>query len=256
MGAQEKTQALMPEHQSLRQRLSVMGYWHGWLGSLKQTSSHEFRIQTKRAPQPPQLVLLPQAFVIVPHESTKQRGAGQTQTLLAQLSPLPHKPQLLMLRVAPQLSVALNEPQVLPNLEHIAAFVSGVQTQLFPEQLSLLLHEPQLDTVRAAPQLSVPERDPQTAPWRVQKLASLSGVQAHWLFALQLVGAVHAPQLLTVRCMPQLSRLVTVPQVLPKREQKAALDSGWQAQVLFAPQLVGATQVPQLATVRAAPQLS
>ena len=50
--------------------------------------------------------------------------------------------------------------------------------------------------------------------------------------------------------------MVTAPQVLPKREQKAALDSGWQAQVLFAPQLVGATQVPQLATVRAAPQLS
>ena len=154
-----------------------------------------FRRHANPLAQPPQLVLLPQEFVMVPQAPMRQRGVGQTQTLLAQLSPAPHKPQLLMLRVAPQLSVALNEPQVLPNLEHIAAFVSGMQTQLLPEQLSPLLHEPQLATVRAAPQLSVPAREPQTAPNRVQKLASLSAWQAHWLLALQLSLLLHEPQL-------------------------------------------------------------
>jgi hypothetical protein len=70
---------------------------------------------------------------------------------------------------------------------------------------------------------------------------------------------VQVPQLDTVRVAPQLSAPVTLPQFFPSREQKAALVSGLQAQTLATPpppHVCGLVQVPQLDTVRVAPQLS
>ena len=58
--------------------------------------------------------------------------------------------------------------------------------------------------------------------------------------------------------VPQLSLAVTLPQFLPKREQKLALDSGGQPQTLSVPSpphVCGEAQVPQ-STVLGVPQLS
>src|SRR5207244_1908772 len=72
----------------------------------------------------------------------------------------------------------------------------------------------------------------------------------------QVCGAVHVPHE-TVRGWLQLSSAVTPPQVLPSRRQNATSVSGVHTptQVLLAPQLWGAVQLPQL-TMRGTPQLS
>jgi hypothetical protein len=86
----------------------------------------------------------------------------------------------------------------------------------------------QFATVRGAPQLSVPLNDPHTLPRREQNVASDSLVHPHTFGVpppLQVSGALQLPQLCTVRATPQLSVPVTVPQALPRREQKVALVS-------------------------------
>ena len=118
------------------------------------------------------------------------------------------------------------------------------------------VHVPQLDTLRDSPQLSVPVHPPQTRLQRAHQAASLSGTQAQTLLALQLCGEVQVPQLDTVRGVPQLSLAVTAPQVFASREQNAVFVSGVHAQTFEALQLVPPEHVPQLDTVRAAPQLS
>jgi hypothetical protein len=123
-------------------------------------------------------------------------------------------------------------------------------------QVCELEQVPQLETLRDAPQLSVPVHPPQARLQRAHHAASLSGTQAHTFVAWQVCGEVQVPQLLTVRGVPQLSFAVTAPHVLPSREQNAVFDSGVQAQTFDALQLVPEVQVPQLLTVRAAPQLS
>jgi hypothetical protein len=70
---------------------------------------------------------------------------------------------------------------------------------------------------------------------------------------------VHVPHEATVRLVPQLSVLVAVPQVLPRRVQNALSVSGVQAagpHTLPALQTRGGEQVPHEATVRLVPQLS
>lgn len=74
-------------------------------------------------------------------------------------------------------------------------------------------------------------------------------------------GDVHAPHDETVRVAPQLSVPVTVPQFLPRREQKPVSDSGVQEPphtlgVPPPPHVMGDVQVPQEVTVRETPQLS
>src|SRR4029453_3969389 len=88
---------------------------------------------------------------------------------------------------------------------------------------------PQELTVRGLPQLSLPETLPQFLPRRAQKAALLSGVHWQMLLALHVCGETQAPHELTVRGAPQLSVPETVPQFLPRREQKAASVSGVQA---------------------------
>src|SRR5262245_23977038 len=88
--------------------------------------------------------------------------------------------------------------------------------------------------MRATPQLSVPVTEPQFLPRRVQKAALVSGVPEPPPQTLgvppppQVAGAVQVPHELTMREAPQLSAAVTLPQFLPRREQKVVFDSGVQ----------------------------
>jgi hypothetical protein len=77
---------------------------------------------------------------------------------------------------------------------------------------------------------------------------------------MHVCGIVQIPQLFTVRGMPQLSVPLNMPQLLPRREQKAVSDSAvhgvphWFA-VPAPPHVCGVLHVPQFA-VRIWPQLS
>src|SRR4051812_478110 len=79
----------------------------------------------------------------------------------------------------------------------------------------------------------------------------------------QVSGAAQVPQDATARAAPQLSVPETMPQFLPRRVQKAESLSGIQLigspqtlAVPLPPQVWGAAQVPQDATLRDAAQLS
>jgi hypothetical protein len=87
---------------------------------------HTLPEQTPPLAQPPQLVELPQALVIVPHWLMRQRGVGHTHVLVdvLQLSPAPQLPQLAV-RDVPQLSAAVLLPHVAPVRAQNAASVSG-----------------------------------------------------------------------------------------------------------------------------------
>jgi hypothetical protein len=162
----------------------------------------------------------------------------------------------------PQLSLAVTLPQFLASRVQNAALVSAVQ----PHTLVALhvcgdVHVPQLATVREMPQLSLAVTLPQVLPRRVQKAGLVSFVHPHTLTVLpppHVCGAVHVPQLFTVRIVPQLSAAVTLPQFLDRRVQNAAFDSAVQPHTLTVPpppHVCGVVHVPQLA-VRLAPQLS
>jgi hypothetical protein len=87
---------------------------------------------------------------------------------------------------------------------------------------------PQLETVRLLPQLSFAVTLPQFLPRREQNVVSDSAAQPHTLTGPpppHVCGAVHVPQLGTVRLVPQLSLDVTAPQFFPSREQNDAFDS-------------------------------
>ena len=121
---------------------------------------------------------------------------------------------------------------------------------------------PQDAAVREMPQLSDPDFEPQVAPSLAQKVASVSGVQPQTPGVLppeHVCGAAHVPQEATVLCIPQLSTVVTDPQDTNRLEQNAESVSGMQPHTFgmpVAPQLFGAAQVPQEATLRDAAQLS
>jgi hypothetical protein len=183
-----------------------------------------------------------------------------------QATPVPaHVPHETTVRDAPQLSLSVTLPQFLPRRPQNAALLSVVQPHTFvtpppPHTTPVPAHVPQL-AVRAAPQLSLAVTPLQFLPRREQKAASVSAVQPHTLDAPlppQLRGDVHVPHELTDRAVPQLSLSRTLPQFLPRREQKPELLSGVHPQTLAdsAPQVLGAAHVPHEATVRDTPQLS
>jgi hypothetical protein len=153
-----------------------------------------------------------------------------------------HVPQLVTVRIAPQLSAAVTLPQFFPTRAQKAGFASA--TQLGPQTLATpppmqdcgAVHVPQLATVRIMPQLSVPVNMPQLLPRREQKVVFDSGVQGvpHW-FAVpappHVCGMLHVPQLATMRIWPQLSIPVKLPHALLSRWQKAGSDSGTQLSI-------------------------
>src|SRR5207245_1288564 len=67
---------------------------------------------------------------------------------------------------------------------------------------------------------------PQVLPRRLQKAWSVSGMQAQTFVVVQVCGDRQTPHEATVRVAPQLSVLVTIPQVLPRRPQKVWSLSG------------------------------
>ena len=104
-------------------------------------------------------------------------GFGVTHTLLAEqvlgAVQVPHS----AVRLAPQLSVAVTEPQFLPRRLQKAASVSGAQQTLGRAGAGGGAGAAGA-AVRVTPQLSVPLTVPQFLPRRLQKAALLSGVQA------------------------------------------------------------------------------
>jgi hypothetical protein len=201
-------------------------------------------------------------------------SAAQPHTLVVPPPPhvcgVVHVPQLVTVRITPQLSAAVTLPQFLPAREQKAAFVSPAQPHTFvvppPPHVCGIVHVPQLVTVRIAPQLSAAVTLPQFFPTRAQKAGFASGTQLgpQTLATpppMHVCGAVQVPQLFTVRGMPQLSVPVKLPQLLPRREQKAVSDSRVQGvphwfAVPAPPHVCGMVHVPQLFTVRGMPQLS
>jgi hypothetical protein len=75
------------------------------------------------------------------------------------------------------------------------------------------MHAPHDVTVREAPQLSDAVTVPHVFPSRAQKVALFSATHEHVFVAPHVCGAVHEPHEATVRAVPQLSVLVTAPQV-------------------------------------------
>jgi hypothetical protein len=124
------------------------------------------------------------------------------------------------------------------------------------------LAQPPQSSARVTPQLSFTESGPQVRPAAPQSCVWLSATQPQTLGVPpppQARGAVQLAPQLTVRATPQLSAALTEPQFLPSRLQKAASLSLGQAHWLAMPappQVWGAVQAPQLATVRMRPQLS
>ena len=85
-------------------------------------------------------------------------------------------PQLVTVRVAPQLSAAVTAPHWAPTRVQKVALVSAVQPQTLamPPPPPQVLTPPQLpqSRVRVAPQLSVTTREPQFLPRAAQRAAS------------------------------------------------------------------------------------
>ena len=161
-------------------------------------------------------------------------------------------PQVLLLRQVWVLPQVPHEPPQ-PSLPHVLPAQLGVQQAPAEVQVAGATQLPQL-ALREAPQLSAAVAFPHVRPRRVQKAVFVSGVQHAPTLALQVCGAVQAPQLATERAAPQLSAAVAAPHVLPSRAQNAVSVSG--AQQLPALQLDPAAQVPHEAIVRGRPQLS
>ncbi len=187
------------------------------------------------------------------------------------VSGLVHVPQLMLVRVTPQLSVPVKVPHsALFRLQKVG-LVSGVQPQVLgtlgvpPPHVSGLVQVPQLTLVRVTPQLSVPVNVPHSALFRLQKVVVVSGVQPQVLGTLgvpppHVSGLVQVPQLILVRVLPQLSVPVNVPHSALFRLQKVGFDSGVHAHTLGTlgippPHVSGLVQVPQF-SVRVVPQLS
>jgi hypothetical protein len=100
-----------------------------------------------------------------------------------QMSGAAQLPQVAV-RLAPQLSLAVNEPQFFPYRVQNCASVSGVHTGL-PHTLATVaphvcggVHVPQLAMVRTVPQESVATMLPQSFPLLAQRVASDSWTQA------------------------------------------------------------------------------
>ena len=219
----------------------------------------------RAVPQLSMPLLLPQVF---PRREQKAPSFSGVQTqvlepLQVRKGAVPQVPQLVTVRAAPQRSVPVFEPQTAPVRVQKAALVS-MQPQVLatppPAQLWGGVQGPQLVTVRLAPQLSVPVKEPHALPSRAQKAESASAAHPpqtlSWGPPEQVWGRVQVPQLVTVRERPHESVSETVPHVFPRRAQKVASVSVGHTHVLPEVQAVGMAQVPQLATVRGAPQAS
>jgi hypothetical protein len=166
-----------------------------------------------------------------------------------QLTPVPlHVPHDATVRGIPQLSFAATVPQFAPARAQNAVSVSGVQPHTPdnpppPHATPVPAHMPHDATVREAPQLSLSVTLPQFLTSRAQNAALFSVVQPQTFVTPPPPHAtpvpVHPPQL-AVRDVPQLSFVVTSPQFLPSRVQKAASFSGVHPQtfdVLLPPQV-------------------
>jgi hypothetical protein len=137
------------------------------------------------------------------------------------------------------LSVPRTLPQSFPRRVQNAVSVSAVQPHTLAETAPHVcgeVHVPHDATDRVTPQLSWAVTPPQFFPSRVQNVASASPVQPHTFAAPPPPHVTPVPEQVphegTVRFVPQLSAAVTLPQLLPSREQNAVLFSATHPQTL------------------------
>jgi hypothetical protein len=142
-------------------------------------------------------------------------------------------------------------PQFLPRLAHVCASQSHLP--VVPQVLGGV----------QVPQLSVPPQPSGAGPQFLFCIAQLvETVQPQTLTVPpppHVCGMAQAPQLATLRMAPQLSVPETAPQFLPSLAQNAVSVSGVHPQTLVVPappHVCGIAHVPQLMTLRGAPQLS
>jgi hypothetical protein len=100
----------------------------------------------------------------------------------------PPPPQVMFVRVVPQLSVPDSWPQFFPSREQNVAFGSGVQPHTFatppPPHVKIVPGQmPHDNTVRDTPQLSFSVTAPQFFPTRVQNAVSVSRAQTNGLMS-------------------------------------------------------------------------
>jgi hypothetical protein len=170
-----------------------------------------------------------------------------------------HAPHEATVRDAPQLSGAVTVPQLLPSRKQNVALSSGTHEHVFVAPQVPVAHVPHEVTVRDTAQLSGAVTVPQVFASRAQKVALSSGTHEQACVAPQVCGAVHVPHEATVRAAPQLSVLVTAPQVSCMRVQNAVSVSATQfagPHTWPALHTSGAVHVPHEATVRLTPQVS
>jgi hypothetical protein len=210
-----------------------------------------------------QLVIPGGLEVTVPPElaTTVIRWAATPHTFAEpappQVAGLVQAPHATLVRVEPQLSAAVTEPQFFPSREQNVVSDSGVQTQTFdPLQVSVPEHVPHPTPVRVVPQLSAAVTEPQFFPSREQKVVSDSGVHTQTLDGLQVSVPLQAPHETPLRVAPQLSVPLTEPQFFPRREQNVVSDSGVQTQTFVELQESVPLQAPHETPLRVVPQLS
>lgn len=144
-----------------------------------------------------------------------------------------HEPHEVTVRIAPQLSLAVNGPHARESREQKVPSDSGMHAQTFEaEQVCGIVQVPQLVTVRMTPQLSLAVTWPQVFPRREQNVGSSSLVQVGQTFGVVApqVPLMQLPQDGTVRGTPHTSVPDTWPQFFPRREQNTGSDSGTQRQ--------------------------
>jgi hypothetical protein len=182
--------------------------------------------------------------------------AGVQQRPLAAHEPLEQVPQLLTVRVVPQLSTPLVGPQVRFSRAQNWVSVSGAQhAPPAPHTGALAPHPPQEATVRGCPHESVPVAAPQVRPRRLQNAASVSGTQQVFVRPSH-TPSVQTPHELTVRKAPQRSIVEKAPHARLLAWQSSSSRSGVQhVRGDVAEHINGAVQVPQV-TVRGVPQTS
>lgn len=116
-------------------------------------------------PLGPQVVMLPHAFVALPHCAfAGQTGAGQAHWLLVLQTRSLEQPPQLSVRITPQLSTPDLAPHPAPSRAQKACALSGWHTEQVPDTLHVPCeHEPQ-SIVRDAPQRSVSCATPHWRP--------------------------------------------------------------------------------------------
>jgi hypothetical protein len=131
------------------------------------------------APQTSGAVTAPQFLPSRAQNAASVSVAAQPHTFEApHVCGMVQKPHVVV-RIAPQLSAAVTEPQFLPSRAQNGASLSGVHAPHWPLALHVCVAgQAPHESVRAFPQRSVAMNGPQARPAAAQRSASVSGTHA------------------------------------------------------------------------------